>query len=177
MNKYEELLIVAEKHGIKVTEKDMACKGLYGDGEIWISSRLTTAEKAGILAEEIGHHLTSCGDITDQTLLCNIKQEHIARTYGYETFIPADVLRRALNDGCETLYDLSEYLGFDEEFCKKTIEHYQSKYGPEYIIKSHKPDVIYDIKKIGFMTLDKQTIKIGTIDDLDWLRRLLNYVD
>lgn len=134
MNKYEELLRKATKAGINVTEKDMKSKGYYGDNEIWISSRLSTSEKASILAEEIGHHLTSFGDIIEQTKINNIKQEHTARAYGYEHFITPEELRKALDAGCIYLHELAEYVGFSEDFCKRALDHYQSKYGPGYIV-------------------------------------------
>ena len=44
-------------------------KGLYCDGTIAISTDMKTdAEKACVLAEELGHHYTTYGNILDQSV-------------------------------------------------------------------------------------------------------------
>ena len=44
-------------------------KGLYSDGTIAISTDMKTdAEKACVLAEELGHHYTTYGNILDQSV-------------------------------------------------------------------------------------------------------------
>lgn len=54
----------------------MKNKGLYADNIIWINKYLpTSVEKACILAEELGHHYTTAGDILDQNDIENCKQE------------------------------------------------------------------------------------------------------
>lgn len=58
MNKAEELLEEAKAHGAEVIDWDFETdriKGLYCDGVIAVSKRLsTTAEKAEVIAEELG---------------------------------------------------------------------------------------------------------------------------
>lgn len=78
MNTYELLLDTAEKDGITVTEKfdlsETRFKGLYCDGVIAINHTLTTnAEKNGILAEELGHHYTTHGNILNTQNVYDIK--------------------------------------------------------------------------------------------------------
>lgn len=92
MNRYETLLDTAEQDGLTVTEKfdlsDTPYKGLYCDGVIAINHELeTNAEKSGILAEELGHHYTSCGDILDLSSTDSQKQELRARLWAYNKMI------------------------------------------------------------------------------------------
>ena len=82
---YEELL---REESIPVTEIDMSAiphlKGLYCDGAIGIDKNIeTNTEKACVLAEELGHHYTSTGNILDQSSVANRKQEQKARLWGY----------------------------------------------------------------------------------------------
>ena len=73
-------------------------KGLYMDGVIALNQKLeTTREKTCILAEELGHHETSFGNILDQTVTANRKQEYKARIWAYKKIIsPEDLLEEAL---------------------------------------------------------------------------------
>ena len=85
MNTYEKLQDEACKDGIEVIhypfETDRI-KGLYCDGTIAISTDMKTdAEKACVLAEELGHHYTSYGNILDQSDTSNRKQELRARAW------------------------------------------------------------------------------------------------
>ena len=93
LNTYEQLLQEAEDAHVTVHEAfnlngdstpARRLKGLYMDGHIALDPQLdTTAEKASILAEEMGHHLTTVGDITDLKDAGNRQQELDARLWGY----------------------------------------------------------------------------------------------
>ena len=73
---YEKLLCEYEEEvQIKETNLSHGFKGLYYDGHILIDSSLTETEKYCILAEEIGHHFTSSGNIIDQNKCTNRQQE------------------------------------------------------------------------------------------------------
>lgn len=130
---YEELLEIADKEDIEVIEfkfKSEKIKGLYADNVIAINPILSTsAEKACILAEELGHYYTTTGDILDQNSVRNRKKELLARRWGYEKLIPLKKLINASFDGCKNIFELSEYLGVTEEFLKSTLKHYEQKYG------------------------------------------------
>jgi len=56
-------------------------------------------DKNGIIAEELGHHFTTLGDVRDQSKLVNRKQEKIARAWGYEKVVGIIDLVNAYNDG------------------------------------------------------------------------------
>lgn len=57
-------------------EKDC---GYYGDNIAFINKTSTNACKYYIVAEELGHHFTSTGNILDQHNHNNIRQEMKAR--------------------------------------------------------------------------------------------------
>lgn len=75
---YEKLLCEAEKENIEVVYMPLKgrIKGLYCDKVIAINKNIeTTAEKTCVLAEELGHYYTSCGNIIDTSDTNNRKQE------------------------------------------------------------------------------------------------------
>lgn len=82
---YEQLLTVADQKGLAVKEHPLTDHdGLLKGKRIAIRKDIETqAEKSCVLAEELGHHYTSSGDILDQTDVMNQKQEYRARLYGY----------------------------------------------------------------------------------------------
>ena len=68
-------------------------KGLYCNNTVAINKSISTqAEKSCVLAEELGHHYTTVGDIIDQTKASNRKQEYRARLYGYKDVYKRQVL-------------------------------------------------------------------------------------
>lgn len=133
MTKYEELLHEAINDGISVDE-DYSFKGefsgLYINGNIALSDRLhTTPEKVCVLAEELGHHHTSVGDILDMSDSGNRKQERQARLWAYNKLIGLSGIVRAYKAGCQNRYEIAEYLEVTEECLQECIELYRDKYG------------------------------------------------
>jgi len=122
--KYDELLLLE----VNLSEVD-GLKGLYADGCIAIKKTLTVAEKGCILAEGIGHHLTTIGDILDQSNINNRKQEYKARIIAYEFQIGLYGLIESYEARCTSLYMMADYLDVTEEFLHEALEYYKSKYG------------------------------------------------
>lgn len=133
MNTYEEMQDRAYNAGIDVVEysfRNKTIKGLYCDGTAAISNNIdTNAEKACVLAEEMGHHYTSAGNIIDQTDERNRKQEFRARMWAYNEMIGLMGIVRAFNHGCHNLYEMAEYLDVTEEYLKEALDTYRDKYG------------------------------------------------
>ena len=128
---YEDLLVLSDSENLIVKEKDIPGYGgrIYKN-RIAINRALPTqAEKSCILAEEIGHHCTSSGDILDQTDIMNRKQEYRARFYGYNLKIGLTGLIRAYEAGCRNFFEMAEFLDATEEYLKEAIQCYKSKYG------------------------------------------------
>lgn len=130
---YDRLLQEAESRGIEIYEKPMTprIKGLYGDGVIWLNRGLpTSADKACILAEELGHYHTTVGDILDQSTVPNRKQERRAREWAYHRLVSLPRIIEACQAGVRGRHELAEYLGVTEEFLQATINRYIDKLGP-----------------------------------------------
>lgn len=128
---YEQLLTTADQNGLLVKEKTLVQHdGLLRGKRIAIRKDIETqAEKSCVLAEEIGHHCTSSGNILDQTDVMNQKQEYRARLYGYNLKIGLTGLIRAYEAGCRNLYEMADFLDATEEYLKEAIQCYSSKYG------------------------------------------------
>ena len=128
---YEELLKEADSIGLIVKEKPLQS----GDGRIFknrIAIRRnipTQKEKSCVLAEELGHHYTTAGNILDQSSISNRRQENIARTWAYNKMIGLTGIIRSYEHGCRSKHEISEYLGVTEEFLDNAIERYRQKYG------------------------------------------------
>ena len=128
---YEQLLATADQNDLVVKEQSLTDHdGLLRGKRIAIRKDIETqAEKSCVLAEEIGHHCTSSGNILDQTDVMNQKQEYRARLYGYNLKIGLTGLIRAYEAGCRNLYEMAEFLDATEEYLKEAIQCYSSKYG------------------------------------------------
>lgn len=128
---YERLLMDADKHGITVLEVNLkANDGLIYDDLILIDKKLRTyREKSCVLAEEIGHFETSVGDIINQAIAENRKQEYRARLWAYDKQVGLMGLVNAFNSGCHSFFEMSEFLDVTEEFLTDAINCYRSKYG------------------------------------------------
>ena len=131
MTRYEALQDTAYKEGLTVKEKPLlANDGRIRGKRIAIRNDLpTTTEKACVLAEELGHHYTTAGDIMDQSDLSNLKQELRARIWAYDYLIGLEGIIRAYEAGCHSRAEAAEYLGVTEDFLQEAVEYYESKYG------------------------------------------------
>jgi len=130
--KYEDLIIAS---GLtEIYELDMQVKGLYADGVIGISKHISSTEKACVLAEELGHHYTSTGDILDQDDIKNRKQERRARAWGYEVKLPLTKIIDAYKARCTNRDDMIEYLDVTEEYLAEALNFYRQKHGQYYKI-------------------------------------------
>ena len=128
---YDELLYEADSTGIIVKEKNIPGYGgrIYGN-RIAIHDRLeTTTEKACVLAEELGHYHTTVGDITNLSDSQNRKQERQARLWAYNKLIGLSGIIEAFEHGCQSRYEMAEYLEVTEEFLEECVACYRNKYG------------------------------------------------
>lgn len=133
MNAYESLEDEARKDSIDIIPynfRNDKLKGLYCDGVIGLNKDIdTTTEKACILAEELGHHYTTVGNILDLEDPANRKQERRARLWGYDRLIGLHGIINAYEAGCRSSYEIAEYLGVTEEYLQECIGAYREKYG------------------------------------------------
>lgn len=153
MTHFEELEQLAADEGIPVdfvSFQSERLKGLYIDGNIALSDALVTdAEKASILAEEIGHHFTSSGNILDMDDPFNRRQELIAREYGHRLLVDIPQLVTVYESGCRNIYEMSEHLGVTEDFLREALNRYQQKYGARPV--SYKNYLIFFVPSLSIM--------------------------
>lgn len=131
MNMYERMEDEACEDGIDIIDCDFTenIKGLYCDGVIGINKKLDTTEKACVMAEELGHHHTSVGNILDMSIPGNRKQERQARIWGYNRLIGLAKLAEAYEHGCRSYHETAEYLEVTPEYLAECVECYRDKYG------------------------------------------------
>lgn len=137
---YDELIIEAEKEGLKIKEKSLNynLKGLYNNGRIIIDKKLTNnTERRCILAEEIGHHYTTYGNIIDETDLSNKKQEIIARRWSYKKLIGLTSIIQAYKIGLRNRYELADFLNVTESFLQEALTYYEIKYNNWYELDNY----------------------------------------
>lgn len=140
MNAYE-YLISEYDDSLTIIEKDFKskAKGLCKGNKIGINKAVeTSTEKRCILAEELGHHYTTVGNILDQSSVLNRKQELRARIWAYEKLLSLSQFIKAYEYGCQNQHEIADYLDVTEEFLLEAIERYRAKYGVYTQCKEYK---------------------------------------
>lgn len=152
MNSFERLEDEACKDGINVIThefRNQRISGLYCDGTIGINKSINTSSgKACVLAEELGHHYTSVGNIINMTDLQNRKQERQARLWGYNKLIGLTGIIKAFQAGCQSRHEMAELLDVTEEYLQECIDCYRDKYGVCTEVDNY---IIYFIPRLAVM--------------------------
>lgn len=148
---YTELLIEADSNNLITKEKPLrANEGRIKGNKIAIKSDLTETKKKCVLAEELGHHYTTSGDILNQDIISNRKQENRARLWAYNKLIGLMGIINAYKQGCRNRYEMAEYLDVDEQFLADALERYSLKYGKYVTVDNY---IIY-FDPLGVLELD-----------------------
>lgn len=128
---YDDLLVEADTQGLIVREKDIpGYNGRIYKNRVAINKDIpTSTTKACILAEELGHHYTTVGNILNQDDAMNRKQEQQARLWAYDKLIGLMGIVNSYKAGCRNQHEMAEYLEVDEQFLVAALERYTSKYG------------------------------------------------
>lgn len=150
MNSYEILLSEASENGLIVKEKPLKYNnGRIKGSRVAIRQDLSTSvEKACVLAEELGHHYTTYGNILDQSNTSNRKQELRARAWAYNKQIGLLGLIRAYEHGCRNRFEIAEYLEVTEEVLEECLIFYRNKYG---VCANDDNYVVYFIPNLAIM--------------------------
>lgn len=130
MNTYEYLLTEAGSEGLVV--KELPLRGYDGrikGNRVAISKSLTQAQKSCVLAEELGHHYTTVGNILDQSDTGNRKQEFRSRLWAYNKNVGLHGIIKAYEKNLTDLNDVAEFLDVTPEFLRDALECYREKYG------------------------------------------------
>lgn len=113
-----------EYENLYIEERSMINDVLYADVCIWINKHMPSSKKCAILAEEIGHHETTSGDILDQSDMNSRKQELTARKWAYEKTLSKSDIEIAFKNGCREI-GCVEYLDIDETFLRDALIYYR----------------------------------------------------
>ena len=150
MNSYEILLSEASENGLIVKEKPLKYNnGRIKGSRVAIRQDLSTSiEKACVLAEELGHHYTTYGNILDQSDTSNRKQELRARAWAYNKQIGLLGLIRAYEHGCRNRFEIAEHLEVTEEVLEECLVFYRNKYGKRTNVDNY---VVYFIPNLVIM--------------------------
>lgn len=128
--KYDALLDEADAEGISIKERPFKTyDGRIKGKDIYLRKDMNTTEKACVLAEELGHHYTTVGNILNMESIQNRKQERQARLHGYNRLIGLAGLVEAYEHGCQNRYEIAEFLEVTDEFLEDCISCYRDKYG------------------------------------------------
>lgn len=129
--RYEELLSEATVNEITVVEQSLESHdGLCYENLIIIDKSIQTqAQRACVLAEELSHYYINFGDIIDQNVVENRKQEYKARLLAYNKMIGLHGIINAYKNHCRNRYEVAEYLDVTESFLCEALDFYKSKYG------------------------------------------------
>ena len=143
---YETLLEEADSQFLVVKEKPLrAHNGRIKGNRIAIKKDIPTTQKACVLAEELGHHYTTVGNILDQSKAENRKQERRARLWAYKKAFDLVDLVSAYKHGCRNRYEIAEFLEVTEQFLEEAIWEYREIYG---ICTSHNGYLVYFIPQL-----------------------------
>lgn len=152
MNKLERLEQEAFENRVKVHNYYLGeenLKGIYIDGNVAINTSVNNnTERICVLAEELGHHHTSVGNILDMNDVRNRKQERQARLWGYNKLIGLTGIIKAFRAGCQSRHEVAELLDVTDEFLKECIDCYRDKYGVCTEIDNY---IIYFIPHLAVM--------------------------
>ena len=89
------------------------------------------SEELCVMAEELGHHYTSCGDLLDNPSdkIIVRKQETQARRWAIKKIASLSEMISAYKYDCRTIYEMAEYMDITESLLRKAVEYYREKFG------------------------------------------------
>lgn len=140
MTDKEQLEQLAHDEGIPIDYVDFTGNrlcGLYIDGSIAIKKGMNTSKTTDVLAEELGHHFTTVGNIIEMQNESDIKQERTARLWAYDKRIGLQSLIKAYKHGCQDLHSTADFLNVTEEFLQEAIDCYREKYGEKVVVDEY----------------------------------------
>lgn len=111
--------------------------GYFADETIFIEKSLSEITKKEVLLEEYGHFKTTVGNILDQSVPANRKQERQARNYAYGMAITLDDIIDCYQKGIKYYWECAEYLDFSEEFVYEAVKYLRGKLGEIIYYKNY----------------------------------------
>ena len=117
----------------------------------------TQSGQACVLAEELGHYYTSCGDLLTDTSIDKIvinQQENRAKRWAVKKLISIKRIIKAFESGVSNMSEMADYLDITESFLIDAFETYNAMYGKckrrgNYTIFFDPPGIIKTINERG----------------------------
>lgn len=103
-------------------------KGLYQDEVIYLNPVQTPEELVGTIGEEIGHYLTTVGNIIEQDTNLKRKQERQARDIGASLVVSPTEIINCYENGCKTIDDCVTHLGVTKQVFEDAISYYARRF-------------------------------------------------
>lgn len=159
---YEELLIEADGEGLIVKEKPLQlADGLIMGKKIAIRNNIrTTNKKADVLAEELGHHYTTSGNILGIQNTNDEKQERSARLWSYNKRIGLTGILEAYRHHCKNQFEAAEYLEVSEDTLVEALECYRQIYGYGVMIDNYFIQFEPNLQVYDYYQFTKQKIPL-----------------
>lgn len=79
------------------------------------------------LAEELGHHLKTCGHVIRLDTVAARKGEAAGRAWSYRALMPPDKVVGAVRSGVCAPWELAEMFGVTDGFVREALSYYQRK--------------------------------------------------
>lgn len=132
LSQFELLIIQAQAEGAEIIELPLRSGAEYAkyvDGYIGINANLSDTIKYELIAEEVGHHRKTYGNITDKSDIRNLKLENIARREGFKILLDPHDFLEPLKSGARNLYEFSEHLDISEKTLRNILDDWKKIYG------------------------------------------------
>lgn len=113
-------------------------KGLYIDNFIYLSPNQSKEELVNSVAEEIGHHLTSVGDITVLDTNEKRKQEQKARDVGNTLAVTPQDFVNCYHEHFDNVWQCAEFLGVTKQTLENAVATYSKMYEHGLTYKNYK---------------------------------------
>lgn len=131
----ENLLLAAERLGLAVDDAlPASCllDGLYIGGKgrplILMKPSLPDSAYVPVLAEEMGHHITSHGVAVELEDISRVKSENYGRAWAVELLLPVcKFVFATVLLGCEEAADYAEAFSLNESFVRDAIAYHRRK--------------------------------------------------
>lgn len=148
MSQYEDITYIFDRN---MPSKH---KGLYIDNTVYLNQNQSASELFSTVAEEIAHHLTSYGDIINQSIADSRRQEKKARYVASLMTVSLDGLITCSENGLVYDWECAEFLEVTLSAFQEAIKLYQEKLGMTFDYKdyhfSFETAGTLDIKKNNF---------------------------
>lgn len=127
-------------------------KGLYINNVVYLNPKQDQKELVSTVAEEIGHHLTTVGDIINQDTNEKRKQEQKARDIGATMVVTPQDLIDCYHERFTYIWECADFLDITRPALECALNTYRKQY----------PDgLIYDNYKLLFKA-------DGTLGVIEW---------